>query len=266
MKIINEIEGCVEEEYLNSIVENFSKDLNYDFLFIKWGDKIKSVLKNKTLVFIISDETHSMPTEYFKPNVHMIFKNYHPINKNHARVRPLPLGFLKGFSGNNKIKILDRKIDYSFAGAWNFKRKHLIKVFEDRKNDGKKKYFFIIKNWCGKENVGLSIKEYSSLISNSKISLCPPGYSSNESFRICESARCGSIIVAEDPCNFWYNKKLPFFKVKNWNNLNIIDEIFSLNDSRLQEISDQTFKWYEENISPKSVASYIEREVINLKN
>ena len=262
MKIINEIKGCVEEEYLTEIVNNISTNLKYDFVFNTWGNRIKSEIKNKTIIFIISDETHSMPTtEYFKPNVEMIFKNYHPIKEKHPKMRPLPLGYINGFCGENKLKIKDRKIDYSFAGAWNHKRKYLKNAFEERKNDGMQKYFFIVKNWCGKENVGLSIKEYSSLLSNSKISLCPPGYSSSESFRICESAKCGNIIVAEDPYDFWYNKNLPFFKVESWENLKIINQILSLGENVLQKFSEKTFKWYEDNISPKSVANYIEKQM-----
>lgn len=265
MNIINEIKESVEQEYLTKIVENISIKLKYDFLFLTWGKKIKANLKNKTIVFMISDEKHLMPpNEFFNQNIRMVFKNYHPINKIHPKVRPLPLGFIKRFSGENRIKIRNRKIDYSFSGAWNFKRKYLSEAFEQRKKDGRKKYFFIIKNWCGKENVGLSIKDYSSLLSNSKISLCPPGYSSNESFRTCESAKCGNIIVSEDPYDFWYNRGLPFFKVENWKDLSIIDEIFSKEEDELQEISNKTFEWYQNNISPKAVASYIEKEIVNI--
>jgi|2_EtaG_2_1085320.scaffolds.fasta_scaffold22596_3 hypothetical protein len=262
MNIINEIEGLVEVEYFTEIVKNIQGMDEYNFLFVQWYNEIQTNLKNKTIVFIISDESYSMPGDKFlKPNVEMIFKNYHPFNETNQKVRPLPLGFVGGFRGNNDIPIQDREFDYSFTGAWNQRRHGLLEAFKKRETDGREKFFHMNRNWCGGDDAGLSIAEYSSLMSNTKISLCPPGYENNESFRIFESAMCGNIIVSETPCPYWYYKDMPHFTIESWDNLNIVDNIMSKSDDELSDISNKTRQWYDDNISPKSIARYIEKEV-----
>jgi hypothetical protein len=169
----------------------------------------------------------------------------------------LPVGFLKGFVGNNLIKIKDRPIDYGFSGAWNRFRHGMIKAFEDRKNDGRQKYFQLNQNWAS----GFSMSDYSSILTNSKISLCPQGYDSKESFRLIESSMCGNIIVCQEPDNFWFYKNFPYFKIETWDNLSILDQIFSLSNTELQDFSDKTYEWYLKAVSPSAVASYINNEV-----
>lgn len=262
MNIINEIEGLVEVEYFNQICSNLQISEKYDILYLQRWNEIKTELKNPTILFLISDETHSMPLKYLNnPNIVLIFKQYGLLNETHSKVKPLPLGWVQGFNGNNNIPITERQYDYSFCGAWNQNgREHLFQAFMDRKDDGKKKYFNMSRTWKG----NLPIEKYSSIMSDTKISISPPGYQSNESFRTIESAMCGNIIISDPPCNFFYNNNLPYFTPKSWKNLDILDEILSKSNKELDNLSKETYNWYVDNVSPKNIAKYIESEISNI--
>ena len=67
-------------------------------------------LKNKTIVFIISDEKHLMPSEkHLKPNVEMIFKNYHPVKEKHPKINLIINEKNLGYCGGNNIGIKSAK-------------------------------------------------------------------------------------------------------------------------------------------------------------
>lgn len=257
MKIIKEIENIYEAGYLFKIYDNLNLKEDYDVVFIKWNNDIEYKLNKKTILFIISDELHSMPEKYFTEHVEFIFKHYHPRDKSHPKLRPIPLGFLNGFVGHNQIKIKDRRIDYGFSGAWNEYRHCMIEAFEKRKNDGKEKYFLLNRNWAS----GFSMEDYSNILTHSKLSLCPRGYDSTESFRLIESSMCGNIILCEEPENFWFYKNFPYVKITDWSDLSIVDQILNKPESELQELSDRTYEWYKTTISPEAVAEYISNEV-----
>jgi glycosyltransferase involved in cell wall biosynthesis len=103
--------------------------------------------------------------------------------------------------------------------------------------------------------------EYSKLLSHTKISLCPSGYVSKESFRIFEAARCGCILIVDDvPTNLWYYNEFPGIILKDWSDISIIERLLSDPD-KMQDISNKTIRWYERCISPKSVASYVQSKI-----
>jgi hypothetical protein len=263
MNIINEIEGYVEIDYYTKIAEQLSSVAD-NALFIRHGHSPSNPIPNKTIAFVSSDETYSLPTKELlnNDNIIMILKNYHPFTETHPKVREIPLGYVDGFCGNNKVDIRDRDVDYCFVGAWNKNREGLLKSFSDRQEDGLQKVFHMNRSWCGQTDVGLSIEEYSGLLSNTKISLCPPGYERNESFRIFESAMCGNIIVCEKPCPYWYYEYFPYIEIDEWDDLSVIDRILSIPEDELQEMSNQTRNWYDNFIRPEVIANYIQGEFI----
>lgn len=258
MSLVLEVDYNYETPYMCEIYDNLNLKEKYDVIIVKWPNEIKKEITQQSIVFITSDESHSIPTKFIdNENIKFIFKHYHPKEWTHKKTRPLPLGYLQGFKGSNNIKIKDRKIDYGFSGAWNKIRHNMIRAFEKMHNDNRIKYFQLNQNWA----TGYSIDQYSQILSNSKISLCPTGYDSNESFRLIESAMCGNIILADKRYDFWYNKNLPYFEITDWSDLSIIENILSMSESGLQELSDKTYEWYINTVSPQAVAKYISEQV-----
>jgi glycosyltransferase involved in cell wall biosynthesis len=263
-KIINnlrgrEIHGKDEAEYFESIVSHIHTKEDHTFVFSVWNEPLGDI-PNGSIVFSTSDEYHQQPiADHLQKNVFLLFKNYYPTDSIcDSRVFPFPLGYLTNFSGTDSIPINERELDYSFAGTFNGNgRDKMCRELEARKNDGKKKFCAITHSW-GK---GLSMDEYSKLLSHTKISLCPSGYVSKESFRIFEAARCGCILIVDDvPTNLWYYNEFPGIILKDWSDISIIERLLSDPD-KMQDISNKTIRWYERCISPKSVASYVQSKI-----
>ena len=59
---------------------------------------------------------------------------------------------------------------------------------------------------------GLSPREYMELLADSKLSLCPSGAYSMETFRFFESTLMGAIPVVDTLPKFWYYEEASFFK------------------------------------------------------
>jgi hypothetical protein len=250
-----QIHGKDESEYFQSIVSNINDGNDYTFVFSCWDSPLGNIPEG-SIVFSTSDEKHQQPiSDHLQKNVSFVFKNYYPNGGAvDARVFPLPLGYLTGFSGNDSVPINDRPFDYSFSGTINMSgREKMYQQLQHRQNDGRQKFCQITNGW-GK---GLNMNEYSQLLSSTKIALCPSGYISKESFRIFEAARCGCVLLVDTiPTNLWYYDGFPGIIIEDWSNLSVIEELLS-DPNKLCEISKQTSDWYHRCISPKAVANYV---------
>lgn len=254
-----EVHGKDEAEYFTEIVSNIKTPEKYTFFFSVWNEPIGNAPKN-SIVFSTSDEYHGQPgSDHLQENVMLVFKNYYPVAPIcDKRVFPFPLGYLTNFSGTSSVPINEREFDYSFAGTFNGNgRDKMYQQLEVRKNDGKKKFWNMTNSW----GTGLSMEEYSKLLSQTKIALCPSGYVSTESFRIFEAARCGCVLIVDDiPTNLWYYDGFPGIVVKDWSDLSVIETLLA-DTNMLEDISNKTTRWYEQCISPKAVAAYIEKTI-----
>lgn len=256
--------GKDETEYFEEIISNISVDRDYTFVFNIGHQPLGDVPKN-SIVFSTADEQHAQPiSDHLRDEVVLIFKNYFPADPVcDSRVYPMPLGYLMGFSGNSDIPILNREVDYSFIGTFNNSgREKMCQQLQARKNDGRKKFCAITQGW----GQGLNMNEYGSLMSNTKIALCPSGYISKESYRIFEAAKCGCVLLVDDlPLHLWYYDGFPGIVIKDWSDLSVIEEL--LNDPlRMQDISQKTIEWYNSKISPVAVAKYIQDKIERLNH
>ena len=176
------------------------------------------------IIFSTSRETHDIPNEFFREDVLVIFQHYFMLDKwgypmHNPLVYPLPLGPFRDLS-NLLIKPLpERKYDFSFVGQIPdtgtrdcFKR-NLDKLIEEKGD----KYKFYVKYTDGFSQ-GLSPEEYLEILGETKISLCPPGANSNETFRFFESIMMGSIPLVEKLPRLWYYERAPHFAVP-WRSL-----------------------------------------------
>lgn len=256
------VHGKDETEYFEEIVSHVNTKNPQTFVFSVW-DKPLGTIPEGSIVFSTSDEHHQQPIQdHLRKEVSLVFKNYYPKDgTSDPRVFPLPLGYLTGFSGTDSISVTERELDYSFSGTFNSNgRDKMLHQLNARSQDGRKKFFRTTEGW----GRGLSMNEYSHLLSNTKIALCPSGYVSKESFRIFEAARCGCVLLVDDiPLNQWYYDQFPGIVIKDWSDLSVIERL--LNDlDTLQELSKRTKVWYDQHVSPKSVGKYIEKVIKDL--
>ena len=169
---------------------------------------------------------------------------------------------MTGFNGTSSVPFNEREFDYSFSGTFNGNgREKLHQQLDVRRNDGRKKFWAFTQSW-GK---GLSMDDYSKLLSQTKIALCPSGYVSKESFRIFEAARCGCVLIVDDvPTDMWYYDGFPGIIVKDWSDLSAIERLLS-DTEMMQHIGNKTVEWYDRCVSPKSVAAYVQEKINNRK-
>lgn len=256
------VHGKDESEYFEAVVSNVKSEQPYTFVFSVWDKPLGNIPKN-SIVFSTSDEQHQQPIQdHLREEVCLLFKNYYPKGGSlDSRVFPLPLGYLTGFSGTDSIPILARELDYSFSGTFNGNgRDKMLEQLNARSSDGRKKFFRTTNGW-GK---GLSMEQYSDLLSSTKIALCPSGYISRESFRIFESAKCGCVLLVDDiPLDLWYYYDFPGIVIKDWSDLSIIEQLLN-EPATLEIISQKTKNWYQRCVSPESVGKYIEKLIKDL--
>ncbi len=181
------------------------------------GDLPHYTTDKLNIVFSTSRETHNTPNEFFRPDVFLIFQHYfmldkwkHPIHN--PLVYPLPLGTFRDVQPLVIKPLSERKYDFSFVGQIPdtgtrdcFKR-NLDKLID--KSDNKFKFFVKYTDGFSK---GLDPEEYCEILGESRISLCPQGANSDETFRFFESILMGSIPLVETLPKLWYYQSSPHF-------------------------------------------------------
>ena len=262
-----EVHGKDEVQYFEEIISHIDTGIDHTFIFTVHEWPIADPPEG-TIVFSTSDERHKQPIQsHLHPNVLAVFKQYWPYEPVcDKRVFPMPLGYLTDFGGHSNTPMRDRELDYSFSGVSNDNGRH--KMFEGvnkRKKDRLKKYVHCTGGSWGK---GLGMWDYGSLMTKTRIALCPPGFLSSESFRIFEAARCGCVLLVgnatEEPhplqLDLWYYEGFPGVIVKDWSDLSVIDELLK-DPQRLQEISDATVEWYNRCIHPQAVGTWMTQRI-----
>lgn len=173
------------------------------------------------IVIATSRETHAIPSDFFREDVHAIFQNYFMLDRwespiHNPMVYPMPIGTFVDFPVDLYIKpIPERKYDFTFIGQIPdtgtrdcFKR-HLDTLLRE---SGKKYKCFV--QYTNGFNSGLSHDEYLELLNDSKIVLCPQGAYSLETFRFFEVIKMGAFPMVESLPRLWYYESAPFFKAK----------------------------------------------------
>ena len=259
------VDNAVEREYMTECVNLLSRMLkgNLKIVLKHHFQKLPSPDRKRTVLVDISDESHSVPRDITRPDVLIMFQPYYMFNMweepwYNPKVKPMPLGVTNGF--NPKVKpIKDRDYDFCFMGQipetgsrHNFKI-HLDKLVEKNRYRGFVKY-------TESFNSGLDKNDYSNIMSNSKVSLCPPGAISKESFRVFESIKSGCMLALRSLPKLWFYERSIFFPTA-WQHLeSALDFVFSLGDEKLQEMQDVSTSYYEDQLSPEPIARYMFKE------
>jgi hypothetical protein len=210
--------------FIFDVAENMSKFLPDEYrVIVKYDRQAYHDYSPNFLNVLLSTscESHNLARDFFDENVHAIFQNYFHLNKWSEPVHnnisyPLPIGTFVDVPNDINIKPLqEREFDFCFIGQIPhtgtrdcFKRNidSFIKSFGN-------KYKYKI-HYTNSFNDGLSHNDYLEILNSSKISLCPCGAFSSETFRFFESIRMGSFPVVDFLPKFWYYEGAPFFLVK----------------------------------------------------
>jgi len=200
----------------------FSKLLSDEYrVIVKYDSQdIPSFDDDKLNILIAtSRENHEVPRGFFNDDIFLIFQHYHMMDRwehclDNPLTFPLPLGPFSDCYHDIEIKtISERKYDFTFVGQIPhtgtrdcFKR-GLDKLYKETGDKFKYKVEFT-DGFGG----GMDSREYLELLADSKLSLCPAGAYSMETFRFFESSLMGAIPVVDRLPKFWYYESASFFK------------------------------------------------------
>lgn len=286
-----------ERVFIGNVLESLKKQMAGDFGKYEFyiysnhsGHQVPASAnlqpKNKVLIFI-SDETSSYPSN-LKDSYLAVFKSYLPYENEKDPIFPFCLGYVNDVPLLDNKPVNDRQFDLFYSGNLNENRftlyKELNPVFRwvpeaaGRmliKFIGKLRLLyllegtFMLKDTPGENYIrfthgfkeGLSAYQYGELLANSKITLCPKGFQSPETFRHIEALRAGSVVVTESLPGTRYYKNAPFILINNWKEgLQKVRQL--LDDQKtLDELQQQSIKWYTDVCSENAVAKYIQDQL-----
>ena len=220
------------------------------------------------VVISTSRETHDAPNEFHREDVLIIFQHYfmldswgHPMHN--PLVFPLPLGPFNDDKEQIIKPLSERKYDFSFVGQIPdtgtrdcFKR-NLDKLIEN--TDDKFKFFVRYTDGFAR---GLDAKEYLSILGDSRISLCPQGANSLETFRFFESIMMGAIPLVEILPKLWYYESSPHFKGP-WRDLDrtLSRSLNFLQSPNCRQLLYQVGDYCNKVLMPQNLAKYLQTKI-----
>jgi hypothetical protein len=233
--------------------------------------------KKKVLLYF-SDEKGLDPS-HFSDRYLAIFKSYIGIKAVAKNVFPLALGYVNAVPEFPQKSIKDRKYNVFFRGNLNMNRINLYKIFSKwgfllpserlLTHDYYQKLLLKLGNdfssFFSKSIIifnngfksGFSPTKYGEILADSKIVLCPKGYTMTECFRHFEAMRAGCVIISEPLPDTPFYSNSPIIQVDNWNEgLSLVEELLK-KPNELEEIHQQTVNWWKEKCSENATAKYI---------
>lgn len=207
-------------------------------------------------VYLISNERRVIPR--YSSNVSLVLTQYCPQNAP-RNVCPVPIGIFNGFPSLPIRPMSERAIDICFSGYRHASRLDFLQNASALQRT--RRYESLIQ-FFGNGREKDSIENYASILYNTRISLCPQGALNPETFRVCESIRCGCIVVtAKQPANCIY-RGWPGIELERWDS--VADCVAALlgEPERLDQLQLRAVDWWQERWCEPAVARYILDELV----
>ena len=240
----------------------------------------------KKILLYFSDEKGLDPS-HFSDRYLAIFKSYIGIKATAENVFPLVLGYVNAVPEFPQKSVKDRHYNIFFRGNLNMNRINLYRIFskwgfflpaESLLTHG---YYlkFLLKlgsdfsSFFSKSIIifnrgfkgGFSPEKYGEILADSKIVLCPKGFTMTECFRHFEAMRAGCVIISEPLPDTPFYSNSPIIQINNWNEgLALVKELLK-DPNKLEEIHQQTVDWWKQKCSEKATAEYIVTRIKELE-
>jgi len=259
MKIKNLLpKNFVEHEYFKSMLKHLSGNVFDKKTIIITHDRRRIPQDgDDVVVILVSDDKGKVPK--YASKVMAVFKHY--LDEDHIdNTYHIPLTFVKGFTGNASIPILNREYDLVFIGRVHESRKSMWEAANKWAKEHPSKKCLLCDSGS-KFNSGLPIDMYSDYMRRAKVVLAPAGANNSESFRFTEAVKCGSVIISDPLPDLHVFRDCPAIYT-DWTDL---DEIMrSLNKKKMGELSKEMQGCWRKYFSPRAVGQYISRTVRHL--
>jgi hypothetical protein len=232
-----------------------STHITHDLNLILTSDRhtIQKAGRN-VVVILVSDETHSSPR--YSADILATFKQYVPPIYA-PRIYPIPLGCINSFQSAKIKPPHERFYDLCFVGHIHPSRLDFQRELQELADRNRYRMFIAYTN----PPVGfrLTVGEYSAILHDSKIALCPSGIISSESFRVFEAARAGCTVITTPKPSTWFYDSFPGVTLPSWRNLNSVLANVLSSESMLKVSQERHLWWWSDICSEVPVGRYIEQ-------
>ena len=277
-------------EVFRHLIEDFHGFSEYDFYVFSNHDRStipesSTVDTGRKKVLLYFSEEQGEDPVHLSEKYHAIFKSYIPKVPSSSNVFPLALGYVKGVDELPAKPIRERKYNVFFRGNLNVSRLPFYKSFSFLRRilpDSLRGKRFLIKQlirWrsdyshyfpqsiiCFNNSFksGFTPSEYAGVLVDSKVVLCPAGFSSAECFRHYEAMRAGCVIVSEKlPDNELYTGS-PIIQITDWREGLEITERLIRDPAEMQKIHEKALAWWRDKWSEKATAHFIKSKLLAL--
>ncbi len=243
----------------------------FDFFIIGVNKPYDFKFDKNSIVFCLSNETHTIPKDLLEAGV--IFSPYCPLIDQIPNCYPIPLGYNGSLLDLPMKNITTRKYDVFFSGNvyrkripfyLNIKIHQLINAFNKLLSQSTgKEYLQFNRKFTG----GMTPKEYSEILMDTKVALVPEGYLSDISFRFFEAAKMGCVILTRELYDYWFFDKFPGCQLKSWRKLHKHLKLILSDSNQLEEMQKEMLAYYANFCSEKATSQFvIEKITSSLKD
>lgn len=243
--------------------------------------------KEPTALIVLADER-----EVFDPRLlpagYTVFRAYSDASLEQGTAKAFPVGYFDAVADAEGKDFSARTLDLAFTGYLNRNRVDLLKQFYPvswlpKKNipgaalrelarrianktistrDFSQAYPASRIGFTDGFGKGLAPTEYAKQLGDTRISICPPGFVSNESIRHWESMKLGCVIISAPlpPSRFYRGS--PIIMLEDWSRLrHVIDDLLE-NPAELLIRHHAMVQWWSEICSEQAVGRYLAHTMI----
>jgi hypothetical protein len=280
------LEATYLVRFFESLREHMGESFEqFRFLIInknsRWS-RIDLPIRGKDVVLLwLGDEEGTIPHE-LSGDFQLILKSYWPISESVGNMHPFPLCGSSAVLEKDPVPFEERKTGVFFSGNLNANRVDFYRQFFPwggfppgnlpllaRKliarglgtrpgrllpRDFSASFPDSVIRFTGGFAQGYPPGEFASRLADARIALCPPGFTSHETIRHFEAMSQGCVVLsAKLPTNVLYRAS-PVIEIVKWSSLHSVLADMLNHPSRLAEISQSTYEWWDRVLSPKAMA------------
>lgn len=273
--------------FFESLRENMGETFEqFRFLIInknsRWS-RIEPPIRGKDVVLLwLGDEEGTIPHE-LSGDFRLILKSYWPISESVGNMHPFPLCGSSAVLEKDPVPFEERKTGVFFSGNLNANRVDFYRQFIPwggfppgnlpmlarkliarglgsrpgrlLRRDFSASFPDSVIRFTGGFAQGYPPGEFAARLADARIALCPPGFTSHETIRHFEAMSQGCVVVSATlPTNVLYRAS-PVFEIEKWSALHSVLADMLNHPSRLAEISQSTYEWWNRVLSPEAMAN-----------
>lgn len=244
--------------------------------------------ERKTVLIVLADERELFDADRLPPG-YIVFKSYSAKHQKGSRAHPFPVGYFDGVGRTPPVAFGQRSVNVFFSGFLNRNRVDLYKQFRpipwlpkhNLKHRHTREFASRLVNHFCKERIfsdlypasqikftegfaqGLDPAEYASLLANTRIAICPPGFVSHETIRHWEAMRLGCVILSAPlPSNRFYRNS-PIMQLQDWSHLDSVLRGLLDDPVKMMAIHLESLRWWQDVCSEKAVGRYMADIILN---